>query len=153
MDGSRKGPGGEPGDIGAERDAGGASDRLRRAGGFAGVGIPEVELSVLRGGGDEASGGVEGSLQDLVVAAVTEFEAIGGAGSVQGVEVERFPVRSRGEAGTVRAEEGQADRLIGDAWVRVESSKVVWNPDTRRWYFATPKIPETEFFRLGNPGP
>lgn len=36
-------------------------------------------------------------------------------------------------------------------WVRVESSKVVWNPDTRRWYFDTPKLSETEFFRLGNP--
>lgn len=38
-------------------------------------------------------------------------------------------------------------------WVRVEAGRVDWNPDTRRWYFATPKIPETEFFRLGNPGP
>jgi hypothetical protein len=27
------------------------------------------------------------------------------------------------------------------------------NPDTRRWHFATPKISETEFFRLGSPGP
>jgi hypothetical protein len=39
-----------------------------------------------------------------------------------------------------------------DPWGRVESSNVVWNPDTRRWHFATPKLPETEFFRLGNPG-
>lgn len=60
----------------AERDAGGASDRLRRAGGFA-EGIPEVEMAVLRGGGDEASGGVEGSLQDPAVAAVTEFFRLG----------------------------------------------------------------------------
>ena len=33
------------------------------------------------------------------------------------------------------------------------AGRVDWNADTRRWYFATPKIPETEFFRLGNPGP
>jgi len=49
---------------------------LRRAGGFA-EGIPEVEMAVLRGGGDEASGGVEGSLQDPAVAAVTEFFRLG----------------------------------------------------------------------------
>lgn len=37
-------------------------------------------------------------------------------------------------------------------WVRVESSKMAWNPATQRWSFVTPSNSETEFFRLGNPG-